>query len=97
MQQTTTPAVFTLEEAAAYLRLSPETILHQVSQNHLPGRKIDNTWRFLKAAIDDWLRLQDSRTRLINQLGALQDDESLAELRANIYEARQRPETDEAV
>ncbi|MCU0567316.1 MAG: helix-turn-helix domain-containing protein [Oculatellaceae cyanobacterium Prado106] len=96
MQQASPPDVFTLEEAAAYLRLPAETVLYQVSQNNLPGRKIDNTWRFLKVVIDDWLRLRDSRTRLLNQAGALQDDETLAELRAKIYQSRERPEIDEA-
>ncbi len=86
--------VFTLEEAAAYLKLSPDTILRQASQGNLPGRKIEDTWRFLRAAIDDWLRSQDSRVLLLQQAGALADDISLAELRAAIYQTRERPEAE---
>ena len=90
-----TPEVFTLEEAAAYLKLSPETILRQAAQGQLPGRKIEDTWRFLKAAIDHWLSLQDSRMLLLQQAGALADDESLSDLRAAIYQARERSESNE--
>lgn len=90
-----TSDVLTLEEAAAYLRVPPEALLHQVTQGNLPGRKIDETWRFLKAAIDDWLRLQDSRTLLLQQAGAFADDESLADLRTAIYQARERSEVGE--
>jgi len=89
---TVTPEVLTVEEVAAYLRLPQETIVRQATQGALPGRQIEDTWRFLKAAIDDWLRSQDSRTLLLHQAGALADDESLPALREAIYAARKRPE-----
>jgi excisionase family DNA binding protein len=88
----TTTNVLTLEEVAAYLRLPTETVLHQADQGKLPGRKIEDTWRFLQAAIDDWLRSQNNRTILLQQAGALSDDASLAELRTSIYQARERAE-----
>jgi excisionase family DNA binding protein len=84
--------VFTLEEAAAYLRVSPEVLLRQVHDNNLPGRKIEDSWRFLKTAIDDWLRVKDSRNVLLQQIGAFSDDDSLAELTDAIYQARGRSE-----
>ena len=74
------------------MRLPTDVILQEASQGHLPGRKIADTWRFLKAAIDDWLRTQDSRAIMLNQLGALADDETLDELREQIYNQRQRSE-----
>lgn len=89
--------VLTLEEAADYLRLPKETIERQAAQGRIPGRRIEDTWRFLRAAIDDWLRSQDSRTILLQQAGALATDETLPELRAAIYAARGRPETEEGV
>ena len=57
--------IFTVEELTDYLKLSPETVLHQANQSNLLGRKIEDTWRFLKDAIDDWLRSQDRRTILL--------------------------------
>jgi excisionase family DNA binding protein len=89
---TDTPEVLTLEEVAAYLRLPQDTIARQAAQGAIPGRQIEDTWRFLKAAIDDWLRSHDSRTLLLQQAGALADDESLSALRETIYAARKRPE-----
>lgn len=84
--------VLTLDEVAAYLRLPKETIVRQVAQGALPGRQIEDTWRFLKAAIDDWLRSHDSRTLLLQQAGALAADQSLPALREAIYAARKRSE-----
>mgnify|MGYP001316354504 CR=1 FL=1 len=94
-QITTSPEVLTLEEVASYLRLPPETIERQATQGRIPGRQIEDTWRFLKDAINDWLRSQDSRTLLLQQAGALANDESLPELRRQIYAGRGRPETEE--
>ncbi len=85
--------VLTIEEVANYLRLPEEIVLEEAVQGHLPGRKIADTWRFLKTAIDDWLRTQDSRSILLNQAGALADDESLNELLEKIYQERGRTET----
>ena len=92
-QLTTLPEVMTLEETANYLRLSEETDARQALRGQLPGRRIEETWRFLKAALDDWLRAQGSRTILLQQAGAFVDDETMDELRASIYTERGRPET----
>ncbi len=89
------PDVLTLEEVAGYLRLSQDIIERQALRGRIPGRKIEDTWRFLRAAIDDWLRSHDSRDMLLQQAGALADDDSLTELRAEIYAERGRPETEE--
>jgi excisionase family DNA binding protein len=89
------PDVLTLEEVAAYLRLPEEMVKRQVIQGRIPGRRIEDTWRFLRAAIDDWLRAQDSRTVLLQQAGALADDETLPQLRDAIYKQRGRAEVEE--
>jgi len=82
--------VLTIEEVASYLRLPEDVVLHEATQGHLPGRKIADTWRFLKDAIDDWLRTQDSRAILLSQYGALRDDDSLDEFLDEIYRERNR-------
>ena len=56
MDRATLPDVLTLEEASAYLRLPVAVVLRQASQGKIPGIKIEDNWRFLKTAIDDWLR-----------------------------------------
>lgn len=89
-----THEVLTLDEVAEYLRLPKETVERQAMRGQLPARRIEDTWRFLKIAIDDWLRSQDNRLILLQQAGALRDDDSLGELRANIYAQRNRTEAD---
>ena len=93
-QVMTAPDVLTLEEAASYLRLPEETVEQQAIRGQIPGRRIEDTWRFLRAAIDDWLRSYDSRMLLLQQAGALASDETLGELRAMIYAKRGRPEAE---
>lgn len=95
MDRVTTPDVLTLEEASEYLRLPVEIVLRQALQGNIPGRKIESDWRFLKVAIDDWLRSKNSRSILLSQAGAFADDDSLAQLRDDIYQARGRSEIDE--
>ncbi|MDP6630656.1 MAG: PTS sugar transporter subunit IIA [Kiritimatiellia bacterium] len=50
-----TDAVMTLQEVAAYLKVSEKTITRMVQAGELPGLKVSNQWRFIRAAIDDWL------------------------------------------
>jgi excisionase family DNA binding protein len=97
MDKVTIPDVLTLEETSAYLRLSIETVTSQASKGNIPGRKIENDWRFLKSAIDDWLSAKNSSSVLLSQAGVFADDDSLAQLRASIYQARERPEIDDSV
>lgn len=92
MNQNAASEVFTLEEAANYLKLPLDTIEREASRGHIPGRRIEDTWRFLKSAIDDWLRAQDSRDILLQQAGALKDDPYLDELLAAIYRDRKQSE-----
>jgi excisionase family DNA binding protein len=90
----TMPAVLTLDEVASYLRLPKEMVERQAAKGQLPARRIEDTWRFLKAAIDEWLRSQDSRMILLGQAGALTDDKTLSALRTAIYAERGRSEVE---
>jgi excisionase family DNA binding protein len=84
-------AVLTLEEAAAFLRVSPDAVMRLVAQQALPGRRIEGQWRFLRAALADWLRENSGKAVLLSQAGVLAQDESLPEVRATIYKDRGRP------
>ena len=94
MEKATLPDVLTLEETSIYLRLSIEEVTDQAVSGGLPGRKIENDWRFLKLAVDDWLRGKSSHAVLLSQASAFADDDSLMQLRDTIYKARERPEVD---
>lgn len=89
------PDVLTIEETASYLRLPKETIEEEAIHGKIPGKRIQDTWRFLKAGIDSWLLAHNSRTILLQQAGALADDETMSELLANIYAERGRAESEE--
>ena len=80
--------VLTLEEVATYLKLPLETVAREADQGHLPGRRIADTWRFLKSAIDDWLQARNANALLADQSGALKDDPYLDELVDSIYRER---------
>ncbi|CAN2040018.1 DNA-binding protein [Candidatus Magnetomoraceae bacterium gMMP-15] len=90
-----TDSVLTLKEIAGYLKLPEEKIERQVLQGKIPGRRIEDEWRFLRTAVEEWLGTYDTRSVLISQLGALSDDEKLDELRMMIYSERGRSEIED--
>ena len=82
--------VLTLEEAAEFLRVSPQAIDELASGHHLPARRVAGHWRFLKSALEDWLRSSTGKERLISQIGALADDPYLPQIRAAIAKKRRK-------
>jgi excisionase family DNA binding protein len=54
-------SVFTIEDLARYLRISPSTIYRLLKRNELPGFKLGRNWRFSIDAIDQWRQAQDLR------------------------------------
>ena len=48
--------ILTLEEAAAYLRVPEDALRKLAGEGAVPARKIGKEWRFLKRALNDWLR-----------------------------------------
>ena len=94
MANVATPAVLTLEETAAYLRLPGAEIARQAAEGDIPGRQVAGEWRFLQSALDEWLGLRDGRKALLRHAGTFAEDASLPELRAGAYEERGRPEVD---
>jgi excisionase family DNA binding protein len=47
--------VFTLADAAAYLRVDEAAVLGLIDTHALPARRVGAEWRLLKSAVDDWL------------------------------------------
>jgi excisionase family DNA binding protein len=84
------PSILTLEEAADYLRLSPDTVLQEAIAGKIPGQPIGDQWRFLKSAIDEWLHSRNSRTILLQQAGVFANDETLELIQAQIDRDRQQ-------
>lgn len=103
--KTSTDEVLTPPEAAKYLRISKAALLQLADQGALPGRKIGKEWRFLKEALQDWLRrsppegvngTKSSKEVLLELAGTWKDDPILDdEMLASIYKARGRPMLEE--
>jgi excisionase family DNA binding protein len=89
--------VLTLLEAAAYLRIADADVIHMVEQQGLPGRLIGQEWRFLKSALQDWLRTplpRPSKEAVISRIGSWQDDPHLERELEEIHKARGRPSSE---
>ena len=85
--------VLNLNEAAAFLRVTEAAVLGMVQQQGLPGRCIEQEWRFLRAALEVWL-VAPQLSPLYDPaslIGAWKDDPHLEEMLEQIYEGRGRP------
>jgi excisionase family DNA binding protein len=52
---TQTERVLTLEEAAAFLRVSEAALADKATAGEVPAQQIGGEWRFLQRALVDWL------------------------------------------
>ena len=92
--------VFTLAEAAAYLRVSEADLLDLVCSQSLPGRFTGHDWRFLKSAIEHWLSLgapspQARKEAQLALAGKYKDDPDLMRICEEAYRQRGRPMTED--
>lgn len=55
--------VFTIDELAAYLKVSKSTLYKLAQEGSVPGQKVGKHWRFPKDAIDQWLRQRGPASR----------------------------------
>lgn len=49
-------SVFTIDELAAYLKISKSTLYKLAQEGSIPSQKVGKHWRFHKDAVDEWLR-----------------------------------------
>ena len=55
--------LMTLEEVAAYLRVTEKTIYRLLKREGIPATKVGHQWRFNKASIDEWLHQNSVGTK----------------------------------
>jgi PTS system nitrogen regulatory IIA component len=53
--------LMTIDDLAAYLKVSRRTIYEWLKQNKIPALKLVGQWRFKKDKIDEWME-QHSQT-----------------------------------
>jgi excisionase family DNA binding protein len=93
--------VLTLAEAAAYLRLAETEVVDLVHAQGLPGRCIAGEWRFLKAAVRQWLAIAPAtwearKATILELAGKYEDDPDLEQIVEEAYRRRGRPMTKES-
>jgi excisionase family DNA binding protein len=50
--------ILTIEEVAAYLRLTPQTIYKWAQEKRIPAVKLGKEWRFRRTILDRWIDAQ---------------------------------------
>src|SRR5947209_19917589 len=88
--------VLTSAEAARFLRIKKAKLEQLAEQGRVPARKIEAEWRFLRSALEEWLRGKPDPDRAwLQQAGLFKDDPDLLRILDDIYKARGRPECEE--
>ena len=47
--------ILTIEELAAYLKISKSTLYKLAQEGKIPGQKVGRHWRFHRSTIDRWI------------------------------------------
>jgi len=85
--------VLTLAEAAAYLRVSEDDVVHAARSDDLVGRQIGGQWRFLKSNLEQWLSTPNKGNQneaFLALAGSWKDDPHAEEMLKEIYERRRQ-------
>ena len=53
--------VLTLQEAADYLKVSPDTLVDRAASGEIPSARVGRQWRFMRAQLDEWLSAGGSK------------------------------------
>ena len=75
--------IMTIGEVADYLKVTERTIYRLAAAKKVPAFKVGGSWRFSRADIDEWIRLQaqagiDAAQESARNAAAQSLDESLA-------------------
>ncbi len=71
------PAVMTVGELAAYLRVHPSTIYRLLKRGQIAGFRIGGGWRFHIKTLDEWRSRMEARSHA-RQAGLKRTDKSFA-------------------
>jgi len=55
--------IMTIEEVAAYLRVSERTVYDWAQKGDLPGGKLGTTWRFKRDDVENWVNARLSKSK----------------------------------
>jgi len=61
--------IFTLDEVAAYLRVSKRTVFRLASRGKIPAFKLGGTWRFRRAKLDQRIAIRIGKVADADEVG----------------------------
>ena len=78
------PELMTVREVAGYLRVTQKTVYRLLQKGSIPALKVSHSWRFDRAAIDEWLRssVVGAKTTIL----IIDDDQTIRDLFRDILE-----------
>jgi excisionase family DNA binding protein len=79
--------VLTVEEAAEFLRCSPDTVKRRARAGELPASKIGRAWRFRRADLDAWLAEGGTLRQTVEDEGLLA---AMDEAKREVAEGREK-------
>ncbi len=75
----------TLQEVAAYLKMSPQTIYRMAQQGKMPAIKVQSRWRFRRSEIESWLASENDD--VTKQVLIVDDDPAITDLFARVLQS----------
>ncbi|MBT8043009.1 MAG: PTS sugar transporter subunit IIA [Pontiella sp.] len=69
--------IMTIEEVAAYLRVSERTVYDWAQKGDLPGGKLGTTWRFKREDVENWVNSRLSSKPAAVKTGGVADGSTL--------------------
>lgn len=76
--------IMTIEEVAAYLRVSERTVYDWAQKGDLPGGKLGTTWRFKHTDVENWVNSRISKQHSIKPAGGVTSSATLTSERVMI-------------
>jgi excisionase family DNA binding protein len=76
--------LMTLQEVAAYLKMSRQTIYRMAQQSRIPALKVQSRWRFRRSDIESWL-IQGNDNAAVHIL-VVDDDPDIVDLFVHVLQ-----------
>lgn len=77
--------LMTIQDLAAYLKMSPQTIYRMAQQGRIPALKIQSRWRFRRSDIESWLIPENGHNA--GSILVVDDDPAISDLFTHVLES----------
>ena len=90
--RTNPPEIMTVEEVAAYLRVSEKTVYGWAKNGEIPCGKLGAAWRFLRQDVEDWVSARLGPATGMGQKNTVRVEEALSPERIRIWDGAVKSE-----